>query len=182
MLDKDTVKITDLRDLEVLVERPIWVSSRVWDPKLYKNPPDVLLKAALDVFDRDDKTVHFAKNGKRFNPFSTATVVDLDTPEEVEEEIVDDEEPTQPPEVVPEEKKEKIVVPEFKKVIDFAEMSKTEQFDYIDAIKDTPDFEDPDDADAYESNLFSMLNEYKKVATGSKALKLIDEVLADYNV
>lgn len=175
MADSFNKKDVDVSGYDVIIDKPIWLGSKIWEPKLYENPPKVLLECAREQFGREDAVVHFMKNGRRVNPFSKAVIVDVDIPDEtpddtdeVEEDVSDDGDTDSTVDV------------EFMSPADFASLGKSEQHDYIEEIRNAPDDYDDDAVAEYEENLKPVLEEYLKVVSGVKAKEAIEEVLAEY--
>lgn len=160
----------DLKEYQVIVTKPIFAGGKIWEPKVYDNPPSVLIECAKSQIDADKQNVYFGENGIKTNPFATVTLVGEIPPEDDGEDGDENKEPTGS-----EENEFGFVEPD-----DFSKLSKTEQFEYVDSIKDTPEEFDEAQAEKYEAELYIRLKAYSNVATGSKAIGLIEEVLALY--
>lgn len=183
MVDKKGI---DVSGYQVIVEKPIWLSSRIWEPKLYENPPKILLECARSCFGDDGAVVHFAKNGVRANPFAKATMVELDTVDEDDDNddltsgAFGDGDGDDDKDGSGGDKTSNTNEIMFMSPADFSALSKSEQYEYIESIRNAPEDYDDDATAEYEIALKPMLEEYLKVATGVKAKEVIEEVLAEY--
>lgn len=154
----------ELRKYQVIVAKPLFAGGKIWEPKVYDDPPMVLVQCAKENFEKENPVVYFGKDGAKINPFATVTMVGEIPPEDPEDDGEDGDGD----------------VSTFIDGEKFASLSKTEQLNYITEIKDTPEELDPEEAEKYEADLYDALNVYNQVATGTKALELIEEVLALY--
>jgi len=193
MSKKDNI---DFTEYQVIVDRPIWLGGRIWEPGIYNDPPAILLNCAKEVFGDEDSVLHFAVNGVKTNPFAKFTMVDLTPPKpeyteeneadglvDTEDEEVYDEDEVAEDEDVADEDEESDVVEDgdaygFITPEEFSALSKTKQSEYIESIREVPEEADTED---YEKTLYYVLSEYAKVATGTKALNTIEEILAEYS-
>lgn len=188
----------DLSQFDVFVQKPIWLSGKIWDPKLYSAPcTSSLIDCAKTYVDDNNAPLFFVKDSIRVNPFSDITIMSDENDGDVKVIICPNCEKEF--EVSVETSDEDILCPhcgyngkdddndendgdvfEFITEEEFVALSKTKQFNYINKVVITPDELSDEDKEKYESDLFTHLNEYVKGTTSEKVINAINEALAQY--
>lgn len=161
------IKDIDLSQYDVTVVGGIWLNSRIIGVGVYKKPvPNDLIEFAKTQIEERNPKAYFSLNGDKVNPY--LTIDDLDIPDDVSED---------------ENKNSDMVVDiesMFKSADDFGSISDKFQVEYINSIKDTPaELIESGHAEDYDKVLYSMLNEYKKVAKRRSSVE-IESVLSLY--